>query len=310
MRVVVIGAGAIGSTYAWYLAHAGHDVAVVDVRADHVEAIARHGLVAELPDGELVAPVEAAVDARALAPADLVLVATKAFATEAAGRAALPLVRDGTLVATVQNGIGNDGVLASILGPRLVLPGTTTVAAEPAGPGRVRVGASTATGASATVLGPPCDAPELLPRVEELCTGLTAAGLPAEAVPDGRTAVWRKLAFAGSMAPVSAVLGLTVAETLATARPLVERLIDEIVAVAHACGAGLDGDETRAAALATFASIGPHRTSMAVDVAAGRPTEIDAMCLEVRRLGRQHGVATPVNDVVGELVRALELSRS
>jgi 2-dehydropantoate 2-reductase len=45
---------------------------------------------------------------------------------------------------------------------------------------------------------------------------------------------------------------------------------------------------------------------MAVDLAEGRRTEIDAMCVEVARLGREHGVATPVNDVVGELVRALE----
>lgn len=45
---------------------------------------------------------------------------------------------------------------------------------------------------------------------------------------------------------------------------------------------------------------------MAVDLAEGRRTEIDAMCVEVARLGRDHGVPAPVNEVVGELVRALE----
>jgi 2-dehydropantoate 2-reductase len=304
VRVAVVGAGAIGSTYAWFLARAGHAVAVADVREDHLEVIARDGLVAELPEGE-----ESVRVATTAGPADLVIVATKSFATRAAAETARGLLDDETLLATVQNGVGNVATIASVVGPARVLPGSTTVAAEQGGPGRVRIGAATAAGRSLTVLGPPAGVPELLPRVERLCEELTAAGLPAQAVLDGETAVWRKLAFAGSMAPISAVLGLTVAETVAHARPLVETAIEEIVAVARACGADLDAAETRAAAFATFELTGPHRASMAVDVAEGRRTEIDAMCLEVARLGRGHGVATPVNDVVGELVRALELSR-
>jgi len=274
------------------------------VREDHLEAIARDGIVAELPEGEESVPV-----ATVAGPVDLVIVATKSFATRTAAEAARVFLADETLVATVQNGVGNAETIASVVGAGRVLPGSTTVAAEPGGPGRVRIGAATVAGRSTTVLGPPSGAPELLPRVERLCEELDAAGLPAQAVLDGETAVWRKLAFAGSMAPISAVLGLSVAETLAHARPLVETSIGEIVAVARACGADLDAAETLAAALATFESVGPHRASMAVDVAEGRRTEIDAMCLEVARLGREQGVATPVNDVVGELVRALELSR-
>ena len=80
----------------------------------------------------------------------------------------------------------------------------------------------------------------------------------------------------------------------------------EIAAVATACGAALEADEAWELCRSTFAGLGAHRASMAVDLAEGRRTEIDAMCVEVARLGREHGVATPVNDVVGELVRALE----
>lgn len=83
-------------------------------------------------------------------------------------------------------------------------------------------------------------------------------------------------------------------------------LIDEIVAVARAEGVALDPDETRASALATFAEIGPHRASLAVDLSAGRRTEIDALCLEVARRGAARGVPTPVNAVVGRLVSARE----
>lgn len=312
MKVAIVGAGAIGSTYAWFLARAGHEVAIVDVRRDHVEAIARKGLVAELPGGLEAVRVTAATDPRRLPEAELILVATKSFATEEAARAAAPLAGEATWVATVQNGLGNDRALAGVFGPRRVLPGSTTVAAELAGPGRVRVAASTAAGRSTTSLGPPRGAPELIDCVRALCDELTAAGLPAEALADVDLVIWRKLALAGSMAPLSAVLGLTVADTLANpaAASLLRRLVEEIVAVARACDVGLDLDEVWRLCLATFETVGPHRTSMAVDVAEGRRTEIEAMCVEVARLGRERGVPAPVNEVVGDIVRALELRQA
>lgn len=300
MRIAVVGVGAIGSAYAWHLARAGHEVVAVDVRRDHLDAIARDGLVAE-PGGEAVRV--------AIAPdglVELVVIATKSFATADAARALGPLLGEDTLVATVQNGIGNDRVLAGVLGPRRVLPGSTTLAAEPAGPGRVRLGASTAAGNTLTTLGAPRDAPELLGRVEELCAVLAAAGLPAEARADADEVIWRKLALAGTMAPLSALLRLTVGETIDRAPDALRRLVAELAAVATATGTPLDGDELWAYCLRTWDPNRSHHTSMEVDVREGRPTEIDAMCLEVARLGREHGVPTPANRLVGELVRALE----
>ena len=95
-------------------------------------------------------------------------------------------------------------------------------------------------------------------------------------------------------------------ETLAAAPELLHALIDEIVAVARAEGVALDLEETRATALAVYADTEGHRASLAVDLAEGRRTEIDAMCLEVARRGAAHGVPTPVNEVVGRLVSARE----
>jgi 2-dehydropantoate 2-reductase len=300
VRVVVVGAGAIGGTIAWHLARAGHDVGVVDVRRDHLDAITRDGLVAE-PSGEAVQ-----VDTAPAAPVELVVVATKAFATEEAARGASHLVGDETLVATVQNGIGSEDVLADVFHPDRVLAGTTTIAAEAGAPGRVRLGESTRAGRSLTVLGCPPGRPELLSRVEAHCAAFTDAGLPATAVVDAAPARWRKLALAGSMGSLSGLLGATVGQTLAAAPEVLHALLDEIVAVAQAEGVALDLDETRATALAVYADTGSHRASLAVDLAEGRRTEIDAMCLEVVRRGAAHGVPTPVTEVVGRLVSARE----
>ena len=272
----------------------------MDVRRDHVDAIARDGLVAE-PSGEAVR-----IETEPAPPVDLALVATKAFATEAAARGVAHLVGDETLVGTVQNGIGSEDVLAAVVGPERVLAGTTTISAEAGPPGRVLLGESTRAGRTLTVLGCPPGRPELLPRVEACCAALTDAGLPATAVVDPAPARWRKLALAGSMGSLSGLLGATVGETLVAAPEVLHALIDEIVAVAQAEGVALDLEETRATALGVYADSGSHRASLAVDLAEGRRTEIDAMCLEVARRGAAHGVPTPVNEVVGRLVSARE----
>lgn len=300
MRVAVVGIGAIGSTIAWHLARAGHDVGVVDVREDHLEAIAGDGLVA-LPSGEAVR-----VDVAPSAPVELAILAAKTYATEDAARGAARLVGDETLVGTIQNGIGTEDVLATIFRPDQVLAGTTTIAAEGAGPGRVSVERSTREGRTLTVLGCPPSAPTLHPRVERLCAELTASGLPAQAVVDARPARWRKLALAGSMGPLSGLLDATVGATLEHASEVLFALLDEIVAVARAEGVDLDLEQTREDARAVYAVTGDHRTSLAVDLAEGRRTEIDAMCLEVARRGAALGVPAPVNEVVGRLVRARE----
>lgn len=313
MRVAIIGAGAIGSTYAWYLARAGHEVAIVDIWREHVEAVAEHGLVAETPDGgSETMRVAATTDASTLEPPDLVLVATKAFSTEEAAHSAALCAGPQTWVATVQNGLGNDAKLAAVLGPDRVLPGATTVGADMAGPGHVLVNRGVASGASLTSLGRPRSVATVPEGVRRLCEELTAAGLPAEALDDVDYVIWRKLCLAGSMAPVAAVLRSTVGDVMENsyARGLLHRVLDEIVAVARACGVQLDAGEIRGHADHTFSTVGKHPPSMAVDVARGRRTEIDAFCVEVARLGRERGVPTPVNEVLGELVRALEPPRA
>jgi len=295
VRVGIVGAGAIGCTYGWFLARAGHEVVLVDVREDQIAAIARDGLVAELPDR-----TEEAVGVEtALKPVEVVLVATKSFATEEAARDAWPLLGPETLVTTVQNGLGNVEALQRVFGAERVVPGSTTVAAEPGGLGRVRIAESTMAGRSKTVLGP---------GLEAFASALTAAGLPAPIDPEVELVIWRKLVLAGSMGPLSAALGLTVGATFRNepARALLRRLIGETAAVARACGVPLADEDAWALAEATFPSLGDHRASIAVDIAEGRRTEIDAMCVEVARLGREHDVPAPVNEVVGELVRALE----
>ena len=77
--------------------------------------------------------------------------------------------------------------------------------------------------------------------VRTIAATLTEAGLPAEALDSADVVIWTKLALAGPMGPVTALLRRTVADVIANehALALVTEMFDEIVAVAHATGVPL-----------------------------------------------------------------------
>lgn len=299
MRIAVMGAGAMGSVFGGYLARAGHDVTLVDVNAAHMRAVAERGLTLQAPDGSRsVVTLGATADASTVEAVDVVIVLCKSYANVDAARAIAHAVTPKTWVVTVQNGIGNAEALASVLGAERVVAGTTTVGAMWIDDGIVELSPITAAGTSITQL---AGAPE----VAEVLSG---AGLPAEVIPNADVVVWTKLAMASTAGPLSAVLRCTVADLLSrpAAYEQLQALFHELVDVAHAEGVALDRDAVWAHALATYEAVGPHITSMAADVLAGRRTEIDAMCIEVARRGARHGVATPNHLIIGRLVQAIQ----
>ena len=306
MRIAIVGAGAVGSGYGALLARAGAAVTLIDVWHEHVAAIARDGLRLEGEDEPV--RVAATGDPAAAAGADAVLVLTKSFATGAAAAALAPHLGDDAVAVTLQNGLGNDRALASALGRDRVVAGATTFGAELLGPGHVRLAPSAAGGRSLTSLGAPPAGSAAGARVRELARALESAELPVEVRDDVEAVIWRKLALTASAGPLCGLLRRTVADVLAheATRSVLRRLFDEVVAVARARGVALDATELWAHALATWEGIGSHPPSIAVDIAAGRPTEIDALCGEVARLGEAAGVATPVNAIVAAAIGAGE----
>jgi 2-dehydropantoate 2-reductase len=307
MKIAVLGAGAVGCAYGYLLARGGHDVVLLDVWTEHVEALREHGIRARSDDGELPAqPVTASTDVAAVDGAAAILVLVKAFANDAAAAGLVGRVRPDAIVVTLQNGIGNDAALARRLGSDRVVQGSTTVGAQMHGPGLVGVVDATLRGESLTALGRPATA-RGAEACERLAAALREADLPAIVMGDVRSVVWRKMAMAAAIGPLCAILGGTVADVLSRppALEMLARTFGEIVAVAAAEGVTLDHDELWSAALETYRSIGPHPPSLAVDVARGRPTELEAQLGAVQRLARSSGIETPASDVLSAVVRAM-----
>lgn len=275
MRVAILGMGAIGHVVA----------AALDGRVELVRVDRTH---APLRDGE--APVDAAV------------VCVKAYGTEWAADAAARLLHPDGVVATVQNGLGNVETLASRVGPDRASLGVIYVGAE------MVAGALKATGAGRAELGRPAH-PGARERLEALATAMQAGGMTVTVVDDAWPSVWRKLVVNAAMNATTALFGITNPELLhhPAARPIADDLARETARVATAAGVPID-PETAPGMWHPVTSF-VNRSSMLQDMAAGRPTEIDAINGAVVREGARLRVPTPVNEAMTILVKGVEAKR-
>ncbi len=299
MRVGVIGCGAVGSLFAAHLAQLD-DVGVwaYDLHEGHVEAINRQGL--RLSGvGDLVGRLRATSDPAEIPPCDFGIVAVKSMHTGAAMAAVAGRFEDGT-VCSVQNGIGNEEIIAGHVGH--VIRGTTFPAGHVIEPGHV--GWDTK---GDTWIGPFEPSATPMAKVEELASALTRSGMSTVALSDARGAQWTKAIFNAATNPVGALTGLAHGEVcdFEPTRRLVTGLADEGKAVAASLGIELDHDPEEMIDHATRVAH-DHKASMTQDVLARRQTEIDFLNGAIVGHGEEAGVPTPLNRAIWALVRALE----
>lgn len=309
MRILVMGAGALGSVAGGLMAEAGHDVALVG-RAPHMNAISRDGLRISGIWGAHHTRVRQAVaraDALDPAPFDWILLAVKSYDTKTAIETVRPLVAETTLVCAYQNGLGNAEAIASqvgwartvgarvIYGARIVEPGHTevTVIANP------------------TALGT-YDPATPAARVRACAGAMEAAGLPTVYTESIETVLWGKVAYNCALNPLSALLDVpygALAETEYT-RAILRDVVHELYAVGNARGVRLDPASPEAYLELLFEKLIPptaaHYASMREDFRLGRPTEIEALNGAIARYAHECGAPCPANEMLTRLVHARE----
>ena len=303
VRVAVIGCGAIGSLYAAHLARVpGVEVWAVDPWAEHVAAIEARGLrVIGLAD--FTAGIHARTDGRDLPACDFGIVATKALHTRAAVEGARAALADAAVV-SVQNGLGNEEVIAGLV-PR-VIRGSIVTAGAVAEPGVVRYDAP-----GDSWFGPFERRPAPMDEIARLAGLLSAGGLRTHALEDARGPQWTKVIFNSATSPLAALTGLAVGPLCTDdgLRRQVDGLISEAVAVCEQAGITLLRPPADAVEEA-IAEAYDHKPSMLQDVLARRVTEIDVLNGGVAAEGRRIGVPTPLHDCMVALVKGLEKSWS
>ena len=303
-KVVVAGAGSIGSLLAAHLAQVA-EVTVLTRRQEHAAALRENGLRVS-GRSDFTAQLDATADPAALPDAELAILACKGTDLEA-----LAARLDGTLpnatVMTIQNGLGAEEVVAAH-GDWPLLSSVTFMSGTRHGDAHVEYVLDTPTW-----IGPHRGATEAdARRVAEL---IEAGGLKAEAFADLRPAQWSKLIFNATVNGVAALTGLphdfhfAQVESPSDLGILVRDLVDEGKAVAAAAGVELHDDPWSMNVLATERGH-RHFPSMLEDVEARRPTELESINGALVREAWRLGVDVPLQTAVYRLVKAREASYS
>jgi 2-dehydropantoate 2-reductase len=305
MKIAVVGAGAMGSVYAALLAEAGNAVAVVDVDAEHVEAIRARGLRVTGASGDRTVEVEATTSSAEMGVVDLLVVATKSMDVAAAARSSAPLIGETTTVLTIQNGLGAADVVAEIVPAEQLMVGV----AGGFGASIVAPGHAHHHGLELVRLGE--RAGSATHRTERIADVWRSAGFAVKTYDDVPRLQWEKLVCNVCYSGPCALLELTMSGLVENpnAWEVGRRCAQEALAVGRACGVELEIDDCDAYVREYGLAIADAHPSVLLDLLAGRRTEVEWINGAVPRAGAAVGVPAPTNELVTSLVLAKQCAR-
>ena len=296
-----MGAGAMGSIFGAGFAEGGHETVLVDVARPIVDKITADGLVLVEKDGtQRTASISATDDPASVGRCDVVVFFVKCYHTASAAETARPLVGDGTVVASLQNGWGNGDVLARAYDPQQIAVGVTYHSGTV-----LELGKVAHPGVGPTYVGPYSEGGDAGRVIEE---ALASSGFEVHASPKIREEIWKKLILNAATLPTASLTGMNAGALTAheSMHELVTETAREAVAVAQALGYDIDEQERVDYIHALLERAGPTKGSMLQDFEARRPTEIDVINGAVVRAADETGMPVPLNRAFVALVKGWE----
>ena len=305
MKIAVLGCGALGSYYGARLCRDGQHVHFL-LRSDY-EMVRRHGVTIRSPEGDFNARPRCARQPEEIGVSDLVLIGLKTTANDQLANLLPPLVGPKTAVLTLQNGLGNEELLAKLFPAEQILGGLCFVCLN-----RVEPGVIHHIGHGRIVLGEFQRWPE--PRTHDIASMIRHAGVPCEVTDNLARAHWEKLVWnipfnglgvAGSAGLEAVQCGAVRAGAqrgpcLTTDKLLgdpawatvVRELMQEIILAARANGWKV-GDDLIETQIQRTIPMGAYKASTLIDFERGQPLELESLFLEPLHQARKAGVDTP-----------------
>ncbi|MCU0572746.1 MAG: 2-dehydropantoate 2-reductase [Syntrophobacteraceae bacterium] len=293
MKIGIMGTGGIGGYFGGLLARGGFDIHFV-ARGKHRQAILEDGLQIVSSQGSFQVMIHVTSEPHEIGPVDLLLFCVKSYDTESVARFAAPMIEQNTVVLTLQNGIDNAEKLTREYGEERIMAGTAFVEASIAAPGVVAHSGKAGRMVFGELSG------KRTARAEAILDVLTRAGIEAELSDDVHQVLWSKFLFICGVHGVStlsrASLGLVL--SCPETRDLVIGVMQEIEILARARGVNLPDRVVPDAMQLAESYNKSFKCSMLRDLEWRRPMEIEALNGMVVKLGRQHGVETPLNQAL------------
>jgi 2-dehydropantoate 2-reductase len=299
MKIAVMATGAVGGYFGGKLALAGHEVTFI-ARGAHGAAIIKNGLRVSSVKGDFV--VQNAIvtdDPATVGHVDIILFAVKLWATEEAAVLCLPMVGTHTLVIPLQNGVDALARVTGVLGGENVGGGIAKISAVISEPGVISHTSDFASIEFAEAHSQPSE------RISNFQAACIDAGFDAVISKDIVKSLWLKFIF------LAALSGMTTAARNPIG-PIIENeegistfqsCMTETVCIGKKLGVALS-EETVERILELVKSLPPTmKASQLNDLELGNRLEAPWLTGAICRMGREQGIATPVNDTIYALLR-------
>ena len=341
MKVLMVGAGAVGGYFGARLVEAGVDCAFL-LRPKTLAAVKQRGVTVHSVDRSFTVHPVASSDPRDLPKADLVILSVKRYDLDEVIEQIRPVLFTNTTVLTLQNGVDAEARILELVPNARLFGGVAYTYAKIAEPGviehykrgSVAIGAWGQTVATerpqkeipdiqatpvkgtfaklgemlrqtARVTAPdvPATAAANLATIKAL---FDQASIPCQVVEDIRRTKWEKMCWNVTFNPLTVLLNDRVSKALAhpEMHAMIKLLVGEAVAVAQAEGVELDPDIAEKV-VQWSQEIRDIHTSMYDDWKAGRRTEIDFLNGYLVRRGRELNVPAPANEAVYALIKTI-----
>jgi 2-dehydropantoate 2-reductase len=302
MRIVDFGTGGVGGFFGGRLARAGEDVTFI-ARGEHLRAIKSSGLKIDSTAGDfLIFPASATDDVSEVDETDLVFLGVKAWQVPEAARAIKPIVGPNTTVLPLQNGVEAVQQLVDELGRDNVIGGLCRIVSFVVGPGHIRHAGFTPS----IIIGEiDNQRTERITKIEDV---FKRAGLEITVAQDIQVALWTKFLFIASFSGVGAMANAPAGVIRSDPKWRSQMLtaMEEIYALAHARGVNLPPDSIATVMRNVNALPEDATSSMQRDIAAGKPSELDAQNGAVVRMARETGIEVPTHTLIYETLKPRE----
>lgn len=286
-KIAVVGPGAVGSTVAAWLAQSLSNDVLVAARSPLTD------IEVQTPERLLHARPQVVTRMEQASPVDWVLVTTKAYDAKSAAAWLRHLADDNTILAVLQNGVEHVERFEAYFPRHRILPAMVDIPAERTAAGRVL---QRRNGRMAVPEG------KHSARFVEL---FSHTPIEVSQASDFKSEVWRKLCVNAAGALSAIVLKPAVIARHDGVARIMESIIRECIAVGRAEGASLD-DSIARNVIDGYRRSPDSINSIHADRLAGRQMEIDARNGVIVRLGRKHGIPTPINEMAVAMLEAAQ----
>ncbi len=293
MKIVVMGAGAVGAYYGGALFKSGADVVLV-ARGEHADVMCERGLSIASHWGDYVVHPRIALMPEEAGVADLVLHSVKLYSNADTIPTMAPMVGEETVILTVQNGITGGESLAAAFGWEKVLEGATYIETSIEAPGRI-----VQSGNAARIEFGERDG-SVSTRVEKVREALDVPGIQVDISSDIRASLWSKMVAIGALGTVVTAARASLPEVLAMeeGENTIRTVMEEIVASGKAQGIRFPNRIVDTKMSDAIAEADEFQSSLQLDFNRGGKLELDDILGAAVRLGKQGRIPMPASSAL------------